>query len=175
MNSTSKLATVSQAITGAVLLLALFWAVAAFGGASATAQATPVQTEADGISLSGPSAAALGQSVIYSVVFTVSQNDTWFLTYRYPAGFTVTGRTPGALNVNNSLIWNPSNLGATRTVTVTGRHNLGSCPSSEHQVALGDIYDPGAALPSARLVTLVSNVHCQQLPMVNKQHPGQLP
>jgi hypothetical protein len=156
---------------GASLMLALFWVVASFGGTSATIHAADAETNVDGITLSGPAAATLGQSVTYSSAFTVSTIGTWYVTYRYPIGFDVTGRTPGAVNVNNSLIWNQSNLGATRTLTVTGRHKVGSCPSSPHSISLGDIYDPGAAMPNAKVTTTVSNVYCVQLPRISKSYP----
>ncbi|MBP7964184.1 MAG: hypothetical protein KBG20_11305 [Caldilineaceae bacterium] len=171
MKKRAKTNTSIRAITGTALMLVLFWAVAAFSGGSATLQAADAETNVDGISLNGPTTATLGQSVTYSSVFTVSAIGTWYVTYRYPIGFEVTGQTPGAINANNSLIWNQSNLGATRTLTVTGSHKLGSCPSAIHQIALGDVYDPGAATPNARLTTAVSNAHCVQLPMIFKPSP----
>lgn len=171
MQKTSKPMSVIRVVMGAALMLALFWVVASFGGASATIQAADAETNVDGITLNGPATAALGQSVTYSSAFTVSTIGTWYVTYRYPVGFVVTGRTPGAVNVNNSLIWNQGNLGATRTLTVTGQHKVGSCPSSTHIISLGDVYDPGAALPTAKVTTTVSNVHCVQLPRVSKSYP----
>ena len=171
MKKTSKTMTVVRTVMGSALMLALFWAIAAFGGASATLQAADAEMSVDGITLTGPATATRNQSVTYSSVFTVSAIGTWYVVYRYPIGFTVTGSTPGAVNVNNSLIWNQSNLGETRTLTVTGSHKLGSCPSAIHQIALGDVYDPGAATPNARLTTAVSNAHCVQLPMIFKPSP----
>lgn len=174
--------TLSLLMTGLMtaLLLALFWAVAQAGSSSATAHTSNIalnpaamaSVDNDDIVVTGPATASLGQSVTYTAAFTVPQNgSTFYLTYQFPMGFSVSGHTPGANIVNKSVFWAQGVLGGTRIVTVTGQYNVGSCPVSGHSASLGDIYDPGSSLPTGSFTTTVSNVNCLQLPLILKPAP----